>query len=298
MEAPKTLQQAIQYFSDEQVAIDAVALMRWPDGPECPDCIGDNKKRPYYIQTQKRWKCRYCRRQFSVKVGTIFEDSPIPLSKWLPALWMLVSCKNGVSSWEIHRSLGITQKSAWFVLHRLRLVLKNNSLLKIGSNDGGEVEVDETFVGGKLKNMHKNRRIAMQKAHDEKLDPASRYPGKTAVQGMLDRELRQVRAAVVPNVRRETLQAQVLKNVRYGSRVYTDDAVTYDRLNWRYVHDVVNHADAYVKDRVHTNGLENFWSLLKRTLKGTYVAVEPSILTAIWTSRRSDSITVQPKTTR
>ena len=135
--------------------------------------------------------------------------------------------------------------------------------------------MDETFIGGKLKNMHKSRRVAMQKAHDEQLDPASRYPGKTAVQGMLDRELRQVRATVVPNVRRETLQAQVLKNVRYGSRVYTDDAVTYDRLNWRYVHDVVNHADAYVKDRVHTNGLENFWSLLKRTLKGTYVAVEP-----------------------
>ena len=121
METPKTLLEAVQYFSDEQVAIDAVALMRWPDGPQCPECFAF---KPYYLKTQKRWKCRECRGQFSVKVGTIFEDSPIPLSKWLPALWMLVACKNGVSSWEIHRSLGITQKSAWFVLHRLRMVLQ------------------------------------------------------------------------------------------------------------------------------------------------------------------------------
>src|ERR1700684_681402 len=152
----KTLQEAIQYFTDEQLCVDTVAAMRWPDGPHCPDCLGDDAKNPYYLKTQKRWKCRSCRRQFSVKVETIFEDSPIPLQKWLPALWMLTSCKNGVSSYEIHRALGVSQKSAWFMLHRLRLVLKAKDLgTKLGSNDGGEVEVDESFIGGKMVNMHK-----------------------------------------------------------------------------------------------------------------------------------------------
>jgi transposase-like protein len=268
METPKTLQQAIQIFSDEQVCIDAVALMRWLNGPECPDCIGEHKKNPYYIKTQKRWKCRWCRRQFSVKVGTIFEDSPIPLQKWLPALWMVANSKNGVSSHELHRSLGLTQKSAWFVLQRLRLAMRNESLLKLGDNTGGSgVEIDETFVGGKLANMHKERRLAYN------IKGGAR--GKAVVMGMIDRDLRQVRAKVVPNVKRETLQNEVLNNVRYGSQVYTDEHVGYDKLHWRFVHDVVNHMECYVKGQVHTNGIENFWSLLKRSLRGTYVAVEP-----------------------
>ncbi|MGO9517706.1 MAG: IS1595 family transposase, partial [Candidatus Korobacteraceae bacterium] len=267
MEQPKTLLEAIQYFSDEQVCIDAVALMRWPDGPRCPDCIGENGKRPYYIQSQKRWKCRYCRRQFSVKVGTIFEDSPIPLQKWLPALWMMVNCKNGVSSWELHRSLGITQKSAWFVAHRLRLALKNNSLFKIGGSDGGPVEVDETFIGGQKKNMHASKKL--------RYEAAGGIKAKTAVMGFLDRELRQVRTKIVPNVKRETLQNEVLNHVRYGSAVYTDQAVTYDLLHSRFVHDVVNKVESYVNGQVHVNGVENFWSCLKRSLKGTYIAVEP-----------------------
>ena len=260
MASPKTLQQAIQYFSDEQVCIDAVALMRWPAGPECPDC---RAKEPYHIKTQKRWKCRNCRRQFSVKVETIFEDSPISLQKWLPALWMLISCKNGVSSYEIHRALGVSQKSAWFMLHRLRLALKAKDLgTKLGSNDGGEVEVDESFVGGKLRNMHADRRARWEAKRGGSV-------GKTVVMGILDRDARQVRAKVVPDVKRETLQNEVLQNVKYGSAVYTDDAVGFDKLHARYIHDVVNHAEAYVKGRVHTNGLENFWSLLKRGLKGT-----------------------------
>jgi transposase-like protein len=272
MESPKTLQQAIQYFSDEQVCIDAVALMRWPTGgPQCPDC---NTKNPYYIKTQKRWKCRDCRRQFSVKVETIFEDSPIPLQKWLPALWMLINCKNGISSHEMARDLGVTQKTAWFMLHRLRLVIKAKNLgTKLGSNDGGEVEVDEAFIGGKMANMHKDRRVRLNQIRTEQ--NTDRYPNKTVVMGILDREARQVRAKVVPDIKRETLQNEVLQNVKYGSAVYTDSAVGYDKLHSRYVHDVVNHAEAYVKGRVHTNGLENFWSLLKRGLKGTYIAVEP-----------------------
>jgi transposase-like protein len=271
MEIPKTLQQAIQYFSDEQVCIDAVSLMRWPNGPECPDC---QTKEPYYLKTQKRWKCRECRRQFSVKVGTIFEDSPISLQKWLPALWMLVSCKNGISSYEIKRDLGVSQKTAWFMLHRLRLVIKAKNLgTKMGSTDGGEVEVDESFVGGKMINMHKDRRVRLNQIRTEQ--QSDRYPNKTVVMGILDRDARQVRAKVVPDIKRETLQNEVLQNVKYGSAVYTDSAVGYDKLHSRYIHDVVNHAEAYVRGRVHTNGLENFWSLLKRGLKGTYVAVEP-----------------------
>jgi transposase-like protein len=276
--APKTLLEAIEYFTDEQVCIDAVASLRWINGPECPDCIDpEHKKNPYYLKTQKRWKCRWCRRQFSVKVGTIFEDSPITLQKWLPALWMLCNCKNGVSSWELHRTLGVTQKTAWFMLHRLRLALSNKSLFKLGGPEGGEIEVDETFVGGLTANMHKGRLRGMQQAQRDLMrkDAFYRYVNKTVVQGILDRELRQVRAMVVPNVKRETLQKEVLNNVRYGSRVYSDDAVSYDKLHWRYIHEVVSHADEYVKGRVHTNGLENFWSLLKRTLRGTYVAVEP-----------------------
>ena len=275
MDAPKTLQQAIQYFSDEQVCIDAVAEMRWPvTGPVCPECKAE---KPYYIKTQKRWKCRNCRIQFSVKRGSIFEDSPIPLTKWLPVLWLLVNCKNGISSYEVAKAVGVTQKSAWFMLHRLRLVLKAELYnTKLGGNEGGEVEVDESFVGGKLRNMHRSRAMKLAKVKQE-LGSENRihHENKTAVIGILDRESRLVRAKVVADVKRETLQKEILKNVKYGSRVYTDQAVAYDTLHRRYIHDTVNHADTYVKGQVHTNGLENFWSLMKRNLSGTYVAVEP-----------------------
>jgi transposase-like protein len=271
MEKPKTLQEAIHHFSDEQVCIDAVAKMRWPDGPQCPACLA---KKPYYLKTQKRFKCRECRRQFSVKLGTIFEDSPIPLQKWLPAMWMLSNCKNGVSSWEIHRALGITQKSAWFMLHRLRLAMKQDygfgPMNKIGGPDS-KVEVDEAFFGGKMHNMHRDKR-ARYAAVTGHVGGAT---GKTIVVGLLDREAREVRAKVVPDTKRETLQAEILKNVKFGSAVYTDNAVPYDNLRWKYIHEVVDHSQEYVRGQVHTNGLENFWSLFKRHLRGTYVAVEP-----------------------
>jgi transposase-like protein len=270
MKTPRTLQQAIQYFSDEQICIDAVALMRWPEGPVCPHC---EAKEPYYLKTQKRWKCSECRKQFSVKVGTIFEESLIPLTKWLPALWMLVSCKNGISSYEIARDLGVSQKTAWFMLHRLRLVLKSQNLgFKIGG-EGSEVEVDETFVGGKMKNMHKEKQNRVRALNV--YGTAAGVIGKTIVMGMLDRNARQIRAQVVPNVERLTLQNAVLNSVEHGTNVYTDQAPAYQRLNQTYVHEIVNHAETYVRGRVHTNGLENFWSLLKRNLSGTYVCVEP-----------------------
>ncbi len=195
MNKPKTLQQAIRYFSDEQVCIDTVAALRWPHGAVCPRC---EHTEHYYLATQKRWKCKKCYRQFSVKLGTIFEDSPIPLDKWLPALWMAVNCKNGISSYEVHRALGITQKSAWFVLHRIRLALQARSILKLGGN-GGKVEVDETFIGGKSRNMHLNkrkRRIAGTGGKD-----------KTIVLGVLERGGK-VRASVVTHRRKKALHAQ------------------------------------------------------------------------------------------
>lgn len=274
MDSPRTLLEAIQQFSDEQVCINAVAEMRWPDGVTCPECWA---KEPYYIKTQKRWKCRNCRIQFSVKRGSIFEDSPISLSKWLPALWLLVSCKNGISSHELAKSLGVTQKTAWFMNQRLRLALKAKDLgTKFGSNDGGEVEVDESFVGGKLRNMHRSRANKLNKVKQGTgSETRVHYENKTAVLGMLDRNSRQVRAKVVPNVKRETLQTEILSNVKFGSKVYTDQAVAYDALRRRYIHETVNHAETYVSGQVHTNGLENFWSLMKRNLSGTYVAVEP-----------------------
>jgi len=275
MKSPETLLEAIQYFSDEQVCIDAVAMMRWPQGVRCGYCDAD---KPYYLGSQKRWKCRKCRKQFSVKVNSIFEDSPISLKKWLPALWLLVNCKNGVSSYEIARDLGITQKSAWFVLQRLRLALRARDVsFKLGSGEGGEVEVDETFIGGKPANMHKSRRLKIEKIRSQAARTANvdGRGGKATIMGMYDREARQVRATVVPNVKRETLQNEILANIEHGSAIYSDQAVSYNALKAHYIHETVSHVDAYVRGQVHTNCLENFWSLTKRTLRGTYVAVEP-----------------------
>jgi transposase-like protein len=267
-DCPDNLQEVIRYFSNPDVCVEFLAAQRWPDGVACPAC---ESKKHSYIKTRRIWKCKDCGRQFSVKLGTVFEDSPIPLDKWLSAVWLVVNCKNGVSSYEIARDLKVTQKSAWFMLGRIRLALKNNSWDKLGDNNGGSgVEVDETFVGGKTKNMHKDRKLRFNQKGG-----GSGTKGKTIVMGLLDRDSRQVRAKVVPNVERHTLQTEVLKNVKYGSAVYSDSYSGYDRLNYRYIHEVVNHAEEYVRGQVHTNGIENFWSLLKRTLAGTYVAVEP-----------------------
>ena len=260
---PKTLQQAIRHFSNEQVCINTIAAIRWPDGPICPKC---NHSEHYYLATQKRWKCKKCSKQFSVKLGTIFEDSPIPLDKWLVALWMLVNCKNGISSYEVGRDLGLTQKSAWFVLQRLRLALQSKSLVKLGGK-GSEVEVDETFIGGAARFMNPERRKRMITVRGVK--------DKTAVLGILDRG-GEVRATVVPGRRKHNLQGEIRANVKPGSAVYTDALLSYQGLGFQgYMHQVIDHAEKYVDGEIHTNGLENFWSLLKRGLKGTYVSVEP-----------------------
>lgn len=272
---PKTLQQAIKHFSNEQTCIDTVALLVWPDGrPICPKCGG---KEHYYLATQRRWKCKNgkCAKQFSVKVGTIFEDSPIGLDKWLMAMWQIANCKNGISSYEIHRSIGVTQKSAWFMLHRIRLAMRNGSLAKLG-NEGGPVEADETFVGPNPLRMHKSRRAKILAIAANNPEKNNRAPGKTIVMGMLDRNMRQVRAMVIPNVKRATLQEKILNNVEGGAHVITDDFPSYKyALADKFSHDVIDHVEGYVKGQIHTNGIENFWSLLKRGLRGTYVAVEP-----------------------
>jgi transposase-like protein len=262
MDKSKTLQQAIRYFGDEQVCIDTIAKLRWPNGPICPACDGTEH---YYLKTQKRWKCKKCSKQFSVKVGTIFEDSPISLDKWLTGLWMLVNCKNGISSYEVGRDLGLTQKSAWFMLQRLRLALQTKSLVKLGG-EGKTVEVDETFIGGKSRNMHKEvraRRINGTGGRDKML-----------VVGFLERGGK-VQTSVPPNRRKKTLHKEVRQNVGVGSILFTDALPSYNDLEKDYAHKVIDHAVAYVDGAVHTNGMENYWSLLKRGIKGTYVSVEP-----------------------
>jgi transposase-like protein len=271
MERLKTLQGAIAYFSDPQRAFEAAVEFRWVGGKvTCPRC-GQAKRS--FVKTRRLWFCYVCKRQFTVKVGTIMEDSPLGLDKWMIALWLLANCKNGISSYELGKALGIRQNSAWFMLHRIREAMGHKSGFKLGGS-GGEIEADETYIGGKAINMHKSRKLKLQQIRGEERR-GDVYLGKTAVQGILDRDLRQVRCKVIPNIRRETLQSEILKQVRYGSKVYTDSAIGYDLLHNRFVHDVVNHAEQYVKGQVHTNGLENFWSLLKRNLRGTYVSVEP-----------------------
>lgn len=271
---PNSLLEVIRYFSDVDVCIEFIASLRWLDGTVCPHCESKNVG---FLKTRRIWKCRQCRKQFSVKTGTIFEESPIKLDKWLMAIWLVVNCKNGISSYEIARDLKVTQKSAWFMLHRIRLALRNGSWSKLGGSDGSPVEVDETYVGGKVKNMHHTRKLKIQNELSKVAawKQTTRYAGKTPIMGMFDRESRQVRAKVVPNVRRETLQNEILNNIHHGSSIFTDQAVAYDSLKDKYIHDTVNHVDSYVKGQVHTNSLENFWSLMKRGLSGTYVAVEP-----------------------
>jgi transposase-like protein len=274
MEVPKTLMEAIRYFSDAENCRAFMVSVRWADEVvRCPHCGNENVS---YLEKAKLYFCpkKHAKQKFSLKVGTIFEDSPIGLDKWLPAAWLIVNCKNGISSYELARAIGLTQKSAWFVLHRIREALKDEQKFQFGGGNS-VVESDETFVGPNPYKMHKERKAKVQAQ-----DKGAKYVGKTAVFGVLDRDLRKVRAKVVPNVKRETLQNAVLNEVMRGSKVYTDAAVGYDHLAKEFVHEVVNHMQEYVRGEVHTQGMDNFWSLLKRTLRGTYVAVEPFHLDA------------------
>ena len=254
---PATLVEAIGYFSDLDVATEFVANLRWPTGPACPRC---GSKENSYLSTRRLWKCKGCKRQFSVKVGSVFEDSPLGLDKWLPSVWLIANSKNGISSHELARALGVTQKSAWFMLHRIRFAMQRGDFGKFD----GTVEVDETYIGGKAANMHRAAREVRISGRGN--------VGKTGVQGARKRETGTVHAEVIGD---ENLAANVAKWVEPGSVVYTDDAMAYRSLSKSFAHSSVVHDTEYVRGAVHTNGIENFWSLLKRGLHGTYVSVDP-----------------------
>jgi transposase-like protein len=260
---PNTLLEAVRYFSDRDRALALLVAIRWPDGVSCPTC---GTKRVSFLKTRRLWKCseKHDRQQFSIKVGSICEDSPLPLDKWLVAMWLIVNCKNGVSSYEVARDLNVTQQTAWFMLHRIRKAMQRGSFEKMGG--AGPVEADETFIGGLARNMHKDKKVKIT---------GTGGAGKELVMGLLDRESGEVRVKHVANRRRGTLQEEVRANVEPGSELFTDELASYTGLDKDYVHDFVNHAEEYVRGNVHTNGIENFWSLLKRGLKGTYVSVEP-----------------------
>ncbi|MCE2485585.1 MAG: IS1595 family transposase [Desulfurellaceae bacterium] len=256
------------YFADEERCIAYLVQQRWPQGVTCPTCGSD---KVHYLANQRRWKCKtkHARQQFSVKVGTVMEDSPIPLTQWLPVMWMLANCKNGISSYEVHRAFKITQKTAWFMLHRIRLAMQDDTPEKLS----GQVEADETLIGGKARFMHKSRK-------EKTLQGGRGSAGKTIVVGLLergrDKKKSRVQAAVVKNTDRPTLHREVRQRLETGSELHTDEHSGYVGLEDEYTHEVISHAASeYVRGHVTTNGIENFWTLLKRTIKGSYVSVEP-----------------------
>jgi transposase-like protein len=267
MEAPNTLQEAIIYFAEfENCKNFVVNQLRWTDGVvKCPRC---NSEKVFWIEKERVWKCygKHDHAKFSMKTGTVMEESAIPVDKWLVALWMIVNCKNGISSAETARALGVSQKSAWFMNHRIRMAVHEGSFEKLS----GHVEADETFIGGKARNMHiaqRRRRITGTGTKD-----------KTAVMGVLQRGKdgkSRVRTSVLENRKKKSIHSEVRKHVEAGSALYTDFLLSYDGLEGQYAHKVVDHAVEYVNGNVHTNGLENYWALLKRTISGTYVSVEP-----------------------
>lgn len=261
MKTPKTLIEAVKFFSDIDRCNEYMVSIKWADGIACPKCnaCGDRIGK---IETRKMLRCKDCRKQFSYKVGTIFEDSPIGLDKWFVAVWCITNAKNGISSYELHRDLGVTQKSAWFMLHRIREALKSQGFAKLE----GTVESDETFIRGKAKNMHKEVRERKIKGRGT--------VGKAVVQGVIARGGKVV-AGVVPNQKRKSLHRMVRENVANGSTVYTDALKSYEGLGDDFIHEVIDHAKEYVRGDVHTNSMENFWSLLKRCISGTYISVMP-----------------------
>ncbi len=260
-ETPKTLMEAVRYFADPDIAQSFFVQIRWPNGVCCPTC---GSVKVSYLANQRRWQCssRHPKRQFSAKVGTIFEDSALGLDKWLVAFWLETSAKNSISSYEVARHLGITQKSAWFMLHRIRTSLKNGSLEKLS----GTIEADETFLGGKLQNMHKKRADRVRRNRKDH--------GKAAVFGMLQRG-GEVRTMVLPAVDNANIHPQIRTNVEPGSNLFTDNWGGYRGLSTEYFHRFVDHSFEYVRGNVHTNSLENFWALFKRCVKGTHVTIEP-----------------------
>jgi transposase-like protein len=268
---PKTLQEAIEFFSEPSNVRAYLTIRRWADGVvRCPRCGSDDV---LFQEKYNRYQCgkKHPLRQFTLKTGTIFEDSPISLDKWLLAMWMVVNCKNGVSSYEIHRAIGVTQKTAWFMDHRIRFALHQQTSDDKMGGEGSAVEADETYVGGLARNMHADKRRRV-------LQGRTGGAGKTAVFGLLDRRngKSKVKAQVIPDSWKETVNEVIKESVQEGSDIYTDEHGSYYHLGSQgFNHAFVRHAEYYVRGNVHTNGIENFWALLKRGIKGTYVSVEP-----------------------
>lgn len=265
MDAPCTLIEAVRHFSDAENCERAMRNARWPGGkPKCPECGSENIGE---IKTRRLLRCRDCRRQIYTKRGTIFEDSPLGLDKWLVAVWAIANCKNGISSHELARALGVTQKTAWFMLHRIRTAMEVDE----GGKFSGVTEADTTYVGGRAENMHKAKR--------EKIIKGRGAVGKTPVHGIIQRTDEvgpsQVRAIVLSREDGETLIGEIRRNVAAGGTVCTDESRAYQGLAPIHQHEAIDHSREYVVGNVHTNGMENFWSLLKRSLGGTYVAVAP-----------------------
>lgn len=257
---PTTLQEAILYFAEPANCREYLIARRWPNGVECPRC---GSKDVLFLEKYNRFHCRakHAAPQFTLKTGTIMEDSPIGLDKWMMAMWQIVNCKNGVSSYEIHRAIGVTQKTAWFLDHRIRLALTMGTFNKLS----GQIEADETFIGGAARNMHKDKRARKITGTGGK--------DKTTVMGILERGGKVI-TKVVPNRKKKALQSEIREHVLAGSAIFTDALKSYEGLD-EFQHEVIDHAVAYVDGEIHTNGLENFWSLLKRSINGTYVSVEP-----------------------
>jgi transposase-like protein len=272
MDAPNTLLEAVKFFSAYENCKSFMVELRWADGRvKCPRCGLD---KVVYLEKARVWKCygKHDHAKFSLKTGTIFEDSPLGLDKWLPVVWMITNCKNGVSSYEIHRDVKVTQKTAWFMLHRIRYAMQEQPAEKLS----GTVEADETFVGGKAANMHLDRRTRLKMQGELKRGSV----GKAIVLGLLERHGK-ARVKVSPFARSYHVRRNVIDNVELGSTIYSDSLKSYVNLPVDgFFHDFVDHSEQYVNGVVHTNGMENFWSLLKRALKGTYVSVEPFHLQA------------------
>lgn len=264
-EIPQTLLEAVRYFADLDICHRYLRRIRWPSGKvTCPHCGGN---RIGEIKTIHVLRCKECRKKIYDLQGTIFEDSKIKLDKWLPAVWSVANCKNGISSHELARALGVTQKTAWFMAHRIREAMKTGSFEKFD----GPSEADTTYVGGLAANMHKHIR--------EKKITGRGPTNKTAIHGILQRATDTchslISAAVVPNDQGETLMSKIRRKVRYGASVFTDAAGAYGDICFTHAHGAVDHSRRYVVGDIHVNGVENFWSLFKRCLKGTYVSVAP-----------------------
>lgn len=263
-----SLYQLFETIPDEAAAIAHFRAIRWKNGSFCPYC-GSTKV--YDLKGGARHKCGDCKNTFSIKVGTIFEDTKIPLRKWLAAIWLITTHKKGIASTTLARDIGVTQKTAWFMLHRLRHAARTRSFNR---PLGGEVEVDETFIGGK----GKNQSLARRRADKASGAPRGGAIGKAVVMGLLERG-GDLRAGVVDGTSQQDLETVVRAHVAEGAVVYTDEHRGYRDLKNGYDHQTVAHArEEYARGPVHTNSIEGFWSLLKRQIYGIHHWVSPKHL--------------------